>query len=271
MYKRAFVQIFSVFTGLYHLSLIGTYQLTSTSNSVNLGKMKVAFWFRVLLTNFGILSNLSFRHFTTKFSDRSSIQYSYSYLSMASDTIPVMVNGLPGLMALETAKSCVDHGLNLLPYGFTGGDITKKTVTVEGKLKSVEVELLKGPGVTGNKADDFLQSLKKEYPNLIIIDYTHPSAVLNNVNSYVTTNVDFVMGTTGGDPVKIQEVFNKGSNIAIISPNMAKQIVALQATLLETSRKYPNSFKNYKLTVRSFSLLYHLNVTEILLYLFTTS
>ena len=45
-------------------------------------------------------------------------------LSMSSDSIPVMVNGMPGLMALETAMSCIDNGLKLVPYGFTGSDIT---------------------------------------------------------------------------------------------------------------------------------------------------
>ena len=57
------------------------------------------------------------------------------------------------------------------------------------------------------------------------------------------------MGTTGGEPAKMTELFNKGSNIAVIAPNMAKQIVATQAALLEMSKKYTNSFKGYKLTV----------------------
>lgn len=183
---------------------------------------------------------------------------------MASDSIPVMVNGMPGLMALETAMSCLDNGLDLVPYGFTGPDITTKTMKVQGKLKSVNVELLKGPGIPGNTANDIMTKLKIQYPNLIVIDYTHPSAILNNVECYVSHDADFVMGTTGGDPMKVQEIFNKGTNKAIIAPNMAKQIVALQASLLETSRKYPKSFKNYKLTVSTITTHTHIINNSIL-------
>lgn len=57
------------------------------------------------------------------------------------------------------------------------------------------------------------------------------------------------MGTTGGDPGKISEEFSKGSNIAVIAPNMAKQIVALQATLLQMSQRFPKSYEGYELTV----------------------
>jgi hypothetical protein len=55
-----------------------------------------------------------------------------------------------------------------------------------------------------------LESLKTRHKNLIIVDYTHPSAILNNIQCYVDNNVDFVMGTTGGDTVKMMEIFDKG-------------------------------------------------------------
>jgi hypothetical protein len=45
------------------------------------------------------------------------------------------------------------------------------------------------------------------------------------------------------------EIFNKGKNKAVIAPNMAKQIVALQAALQEMSTRFPKSFADYKLTV----------------------
>jgi len=54
------------------------------------------------------------------------------------------------------------------------------------------VTLAEGPGVGAN-AGELLKDLKEHYENLIIVDYTHPSAVLSNVKCYVDNKCDFVM------------------------------------------------------------------------------
>jgi 4-hydroxy-tetrahydrodipicolinate reductase len=169
--------------------------------------------------------------------------------SLDNDELTVMVNGMPGLMALETAKSCIDNGLQVATIGFTGEKTVDSNFVVQGLKRSVTVELIKGPGIIGNNANEQIKKLKSKHNNLIIIDYTHPSAVLNNIECYTNSKCDFVMGTTGGDLSKIKEIFEKGLNNAVIAPNMAKQIVAMQAGLLEISKRYPNSFKNYNLKV----------------------
>jgi Dihydrodipicolinate reductase, N-terminus len=168
-------------------------------------------------------------------------------LAMKAERISVMVNGMPGPMAVEVAKACLDRGFNLLPLGFTGAG-QPDHVTVTGAKTFVDVELVAGPGVSEN-AGKALSILKEMHPNLVIVDYTHPSAILNNLACYVENNCDFVMGTTGGDAVKMMEIFDKGTNKAVIAPNMAKQIVALQAALQEMSARFPKSFADYKLTV----------------------
>jgi 4-hydroxy-tetrahydrodipicolinate reductase len=173
-------------------------------------------------------------------------QYSTS-LEMSSEKISVMVNGMPGPMALEVAKACVDRGYNLIPIGFTGEN-QPAYCTVQGVKDVVNVELMAGPGLS-DQPGKVLKNLKELHPNLIIVDYTHPSAILNNLACYVENDCEFVMGTTGGDSAKMMEIFNKGTNLAIIAPNMAKQIVALQAALLEMSNRFPKSFADYKLTV----------------------
>jgi len=38
----------------------------------------------------------------------------------SSSAIKVMVNGMPGPMALETARVCVNRGYELVATGFTG-------------------------------------------------------------------------------------------------------------------------------------------------------
>ena len=166
-----------------------------------------------------------------------------------SAEIRVMVNGMPGPMALETAKACVDRGYTLVPFGFTGGSGRVSDILVQGKARSVKVDLVKGPSF-GLQAEALLRTLKAQHPGLIVVDYTHPSATLSNLQAYVDCNCDFVMGTTGGDYDQMRALFAKSpSALAVIAPNMAKQIVALQAALLEMAKRFPASFLGYKLTV----------------------
>ena len=186
------------------------------------------------------------------------LQYGNSYMNNIKTKITkttslfatdVMVNGMPGLMALETAIACVDRGFNLLPIGFTGPD-SPKSIIVKGKTRSQEVELIKGPGISNpDDIDNIMKRIKKDHPNMITIDFTHPTAIYNNLQTYVNYNCDFVMGTTGGDQTKQKEIFDKGSIYAVIAPNMAKQIVAVQAALLAMAQRFPKSFEGYKLEV----------------------
>ena len=160
----------------------------------------------------------------------------------------VMVNGMPGPMALEVAQACLDRGFNLVPVGFTGLN-QPASIQVVGATRTVDVQLQAGPGL-GPDAAATMKAMKTQYPDLVVVDYTHPSAILNNLACYVDHNCEFVMGTTGGDPALMKAAFDKGTNLAVIAPNMGKQIVALQAALQEMAKRFPGSFAGYKLTVR---------------------
>ena len=170
---------------------------------------------------------------------------SRSALQMA---LNVMVNGMPGPMALEVAQACLDRGFNLVPVGFTGLN-QPASIQVVGATRTVDVQLQAGPGL-GPDAAATMKAMKAQYPDLVVVDYTHPSAIMNNLACYVDHNCEFVMGTTGGDPALMKAAFDKGTNLAVIAPNMGKQIVALQAALQEMAKRFPGSFAGYKLTVR---------------------
>lgn len=169
-------------------------------------------------------------------------------VSMSGQTLPVMINGLPGPMALEAAKACVDRGYQIISTGFTGPDTHFDNFEVQGAKNNFKVSLQKGPGISLN-AVETLKQLKSQYPNLIIVDYTHPSAAINNIKAYIDSNCDFVMGTTGFDVDTVNRIFSDGSNYAVIAPNMAKQIVALQSAIQQTAERFPNAFSGYNLKV----------------------
>lgn len=150
----------------------------------------------------------------------------------------IMVNGLPGKVSTVVAEHIAqDNNLILHPYSFTGQDIPQEKVNVGG----LEISLIKPDG-----RDGFLASGDKPY---ISVDYTHPSAVNSNAEFYCQNNLPFVMGTTGGDRDALEETVRNSNNVAVIAPNMAKQIVAFQSMMKYAADTFPDAFKGYTLEI----------------------
>ena len=153
-----------------------------------------------------------------------------------------MVNGLPGNVARIMAEAAFqDDRFTLVPFSLTGEEITTTQVSVD----QTNVTLLK-PSEREDKINDILES----YPGCICVDYTHPTAVNDNAKFYVAHKMPFVMGTTGGDRQDLERTVNNGSIPAVIAPNMAKQIVGLQAMLEYGASTFPGLFKGFTLQVK---------------------
>ncbi len=107
------------------------------------------------------------------------------------NTIPVMVNGLPGNVAQIMAAAVFKYErFSLIPYSLTGEVIEEKSVTIEGN----EITLIK-PSVR----DSLIKEILEENPGCITVDYTHPTAVNANAEFYAQHVIPFFMGTTCGD------------------------------------------------------------------------
>ncbi|MCG8687907.1 MAG: dihydrodipicolinate reductase [Desulfobacterales bacterium] len=157
-------------------------------------------------------------------------------------TIPVMVNGLPGNVAkIMAAAALKDDQLSLVPFSLTGEEISETSVIVD----DTQVTLIK-PSVRDSKINDILS----DYPGCIAIDYTHPTAVNANAEFYIQYKIPFVMGTTGGDRKALEATVNTSTTPAVISPNMAKQIVGLQAMMEFAAKTFPGLFEGYFLEVK---------------------
>ena len=146
----------------------------------------------------------------------------------------IMVNGMPGKMAQIVAEVCARRKLGVIPFSLTGEALAEYNGFA--LLGVVERE---------NKIGQIL----KEYPNLIAVDYTHPNAVNGNAEFYVKHKIPFVMGTTGGNREALIALVKNTNHPCVIAPNMAKQIVALQAMLEWTAKNFPQVFSGYNLKV----------------------
>lgn len=161
-----------------------------------------------------------------------------------AEKISVMVNGLPGRMATVVAHHVSRaKDLNLIDWSLTGPEIEKDHVDIDG----LSVILLKP-----NEREEWIEakkSLDDPMERFISVDFTHPSAVIGNAKFYCEHNLPFVMGTTGGDRVLLHTAVELLGNVAVIAPNMAKQIVGFQAMMEFAAENFPGLFSGYDLTI----------------------
>jgi len=156
-------------------------------------------------------------------------------------TIKVMVNGLPGNVTRMIASHIArDEALTLLPYSLTGPEIDIDRIAIEDTV----IELIRP-----DRRDASIMTIKDTYDSFISVDFTHPSAVNRNARFYCTHGLPFVMGTTGGDRQELHETVTKSPVSAVVAPNMARQIVGLQAMLAYGAENFPGLFQGYTLTV----------------------
>lgn len=156
--------------------------------------------------------------------------------------IKLMINGLPGKVAEIIAKHALkDERFSVIPFSLTGPDTTDGTYKIGGQNFS----LVK----PDSRKAIVRQIIEKEGP-FITVDYTHPSAVNDNTDFYCENRLPFVMGTTGGDRDKMYESVKNSTIPAVISPNMAKQIVGLMAMMEYAAENFPGLFTGYKMEVK---------------------
>jgi 4-hydroxy-tetrahydrodipicolinate reductase len=177
------------------------------------------------------------------------LQMSSSSSALNISELRVMVNGMPGPMAVAAAEACLRKGLALSPVAMTGPDVESCTINVVDPIsgKSGKVRLI--PSTDIGEIESAVEGVKTANgaENLLVIDFTHPSAVNGNALFYVKNNLPFVMGTTGGDREKLMADMEGAKHFAVIAPNMGKQIVAMQSALEDLAERYPSAFSGYKL------------------------
>eukprot|EP00435_Cladocopium_sp_Y103_P046349 s201_g13.t1 len=161
--------------------------------------------------------------------------------------IVICVSGLPGAMGHEVSQACLRRGMTLAPVGLTGPSMPGQCQVKEGDAV-VDVTLV-GPETAGAQKQALEELRKQHGDRLVIIDFTHPTAVNPNSELYASAGVNFVFGTTGGDRDALMKVTQDSGVYAVIAPNMGKQIVALQATMERMAKDFPGAFSGYKLEV----------------------
>lgn len=159
----------------------------------------------------------------------------------------VAMSGLPGNMPTKIVEHILradkeKYPFTLCPHALTGPEVTQKTVTVcRKKIKLYPPD----------RAEEFFDAVERfeDTRPVVIVDYTHASAIENNVQMYCAEGIPFVMGTTGGDEKWIKKIVRETTNCAIVGPNASAQIVVFQAMMTYVATTFPDIFCGFTLEV----------------------
>jgi 4-hydroxy-tetrahydrodipicolinate reductase len=149
--------------------------------------------------------------------------------------IPVVVNGATGKMGREVVKAiatssdmtlvaAVDHN-----PAYLGADIGE----IVG-CGALEVPVLQD-------LQSVLVMATQEKIQGVMVDFTHPDSVYENVRSAIAYGVRPVVGTTGLSPEQIEELSkfaDKASTGCLIIPNFSIGMVLLQQAAISASRYF---------------------------------
>lgn len=160
----------------------------------------------------------------------------------------IVLSGLPGKMETLVAETLLKEIENKGGFALQAQALTGPNQPREVSIGRVHGFYLIPP----EKHEEVLRAMigNETYKPLIVVDFSQPDAVNRNAELYCKLGIPFVMGTTGGDRKRLEQVVVDSGNVAVIAPNMALPIVALQEFMERFSRQHEGQMKGYTLKVR---------------------
>jgi len=149
--------------------------------------------------------------------------------------IPVVVNGAGGKMGRETIKAIAQaEGMTLLGAVDTNPQLVGQDAGEVAGCGTLEVPIL-------NDLQSVLVLATQEQIQGVMVDFTHPDGVYENVRSAIAYGIRPVVGTTGLSPEQLQDLTNfaeKASTGALIIPNFCIGVVLMQQAALQASKYF---------------------------------
>jgi len=155
---------------------------------------------------------------------------------MNQTPIPVVVNGAAGKMGREVIKA-VAQAVDMTLVGAIDRNL-EYNGTDAGELAGLS-EPLEIP-IT-DQLEPMLAFAAQERQPGVMVDFTHPSTVYDNIRSAIAYGIRPVVGTTGLSPDQIQdlaEFADKASTGCLIIPNFSIGMVLLQQAAIQASQYF---------------------------------
>lgn len=163
-----------------------------------------------------------------------------------SSVTSLLIAGLPGKMALETAMLVESDECLEIATGITSPARHGQTCQVGDR----EITL-----VGADRRDEIGQSELSQgelrWPTgMMAIDYSTPDSAVANAAWYAEQGIPFVMGTTGYDAEAVKAILSQSKISAVVAPNMAAPIVMMQAAMRWLATEFPGACAESELAIR---------------------
>ena len=153
-------------------------------------------------------------------------------------SIPVIVNGAAGKMGREVIKA-VAQASDLILMGAidtTPEHQGKDAGELAGLSEPLEVPIT-------NQLEPMLGYVagERQMQPGVLVDFTHPDAVYNNIRSAIAYGIRPVVGTTGLSPAQLEELADfaeKASTGCLVIPNFSIGMVLLQEAAVRASQYF---------------------------------
>lgn len=156
-------------------------------------------------------------------------------MTNSADLIPVVVNGAGGKMGREVIKT-IAQADDLFLVG---------AVDHNPALLGQDVGLVAGCGELEVPVVNDLQSVlllaTQEKIQGVMVDFTHPDGVYENVRSAIAYGVRPVVGTTGLTPEQLEELrefADKASTGVLVIPNFSIGVVLMQQAAIQAAKYF---------------------------------
>ncbi|BAZ84577.1 4-hydroxy-tetrahydrodipicolinate reductase [Dolichospermum compactum] len=153
-------------------------------------------------------------------------------------SIPVIVNGAAGKMGREVIKAVAEASdLTLMgAIDTTPEHQGKDAGELAGLSEPLEVPIT-------NQLEPMLAYVagERQMQPGVLVDFTHPDAVYNNIRSAIAYGIRPVVGTTGLSPAQLEELADfaeKASTGCLVIPNFSIGMVLLQEAALRASQYF---------------------------------
>lgn len=154
---------------------------------------------------------------------------------MASQTIPVLINGAGGKMGREVVKAVSQApDMTLIGAVDRNPDLQGQDAGELAGCGTLEVPIT-------NDFEPMLALTSQERQPGVMVDFTHPDSVYENIRSAIAYGVRPVVGTTGLSPTQIQELAEfaeKASTGCLLIPNFSIGVVLLQQAAIQASQYF---------------------------------
>jgi 4-hydroxy-tetrahydrodipicolinate reductase len=154
---------------------------------------------------------------------------------MANQPIPVIVNGAGGKMGREVVKAIASApDMTLLGAIDRNPDCLDQDAGEVAGIAALEVP------ITSDREGTLVMAAQEKQPP-VMVDFTHPDSIYDNIRAAIAYGVRPVVGTTGLSAEQIQdlaEFAEKASLGCLIIPNFSIGMVLLQQAAVTASKYF---------------------------------